>query len=98
MSPSESAGIHDGQFVTVAWDLDTTGRRLIDEICQVAGFYTANSSEFAFSQYVMPHKNPNPGARRSFGIKVSSMGRYRMLKVGQSSNRQILTFVEMSCL
>ena len=28
----------------------------------------------------MPYKNPNPGARRSFGIKVVSVGRYRMLK------------------
>jgi hypothetical protein len=24
-----------GNFQVVAWDLDTTGRRLIDEICQV---------------------------------------------------------------
>jgi maternal-effect protein exuperantia len=66
--------------VVVAWDLDTTGRRLIDEICQVAGFYIFDKEECDFSQYVMPHKNPNPGARRSFGIKVASMGRYRMLK------------------
>lgn len=33
-----------------------------------------------FSQYVMPYKNPNPGARRSFGIRVVNLGRYRMLK------------------
>lgn len=64
----------------VTWDLDTTGRRLIDEICQVAGFYVHGGEDYPFSQYVMPHKNPNPGARRSFGIKVASMGRYRMLK------------------
>ena len=43
------------------------GRRLIDEICQIAAHY--NQSDF--SQYVMPHRNPNPGARRSFGIKVT---------------------------
>jgi len=58
---------------------------MIDEICQVAGFYSSNGSssenmESTFSQYVMPYKNPNPGARRSFGLKVASMGRYRMLK------------------
>lgn len=81
MSPVENNTIfQDGRYVVVAWDLDTTGRRLIDEICQVAGFYIHDNEEFAFSQYVMPHKNPNPGARRSFGIKVASMGRYRMLK------------------
>jgi len=72
--------VNDGNYQVVTWDLDTTGRRLIDEICQVAGFYVHNGSDREFSQYVMPHKNPNPGARRSFGIKVASMGRYRMLK------------------
>ena len=84
-----------GNCLVVAWDLDTTGRRLIDEICQI-GAYTVlpnrqktsqdeESSEGKkdeeettvsvsegriFSQYVMPYRNPNPGARRSFGIKV----------------------------
>merc|ERR1712110_231091 len=86
MSPIESsATIKEGKYQVVAWDLDTTGRRMIDEICQVAGFYSSNGSssenmESTFSQYVMPYKNPNPGARRSFGLKVASMGRYRMLK------------------
>ena len=83
MSPIESsATIKEGKYQVVAWDLDTTGRRMIDEICQVAGFYSNGSSEIesSFSQYVMPYKNPNPGARRSFGLKVASMGRYRMLK------------------
>ena len=87
-----------GDYQVVAWDLDTTGRRLIDEICQIGGFYVlanppkndkiegkenenVNSGCMqTFSQYVMPYKNPNPGARRSFGIKVVSVGRYRMLK------------------
>ena len=51
-----------------------TGRRLIDEICQIGGHYASNSTEEnSFSQYVMPHRNPNPGARRSFGIKVRNI-------------------------
>ena len=25
------------QYLVVSWDLDTTGRRLIDEICQIGG-------------------------------------------------------------
>ena len=41
---------------------------------------SSGGGEYTFSQYVMPYKNPNPGARRSFGIKVVSVGRYRMLK------------------
>ena len=67
-----SSVLSPGNYQVVAWDLDTTGRRLIDEICQIAGHFssTAAQSERSFSQYVMPHRNPNPGARRSFGIKV----------------------------
>ena len=74
--------VKPGQYVAVAWDLDTTGRKLIDEICQIGGHFLGQvgDEENTFSQYVMPHRNPNPGARRSFGIKVVSIGRYRMLK------------------
>ena len=82
--------LEGGNYQVVAWDLDTTGRRLIDEICQIGGFYVLENPPKdgkenkectqTFSQYVMPYKNPNPGARRSFGIKVVSVGRYRMLK------------------
>jgi maternal-effect protein exuperantia len=86
MSPVENNSVvKEGKHQIVSWDLDTTGRRLIDEICQIAGYYSLvgtdeGPTDSAFSQYVMPHKNPNPGARRSFGIKVHSIGRYRMLK------------------
>ncbi len=98
-----------GSYAVVAWDLDTTGRRLLDEICQIGAFTKEcgpakqqkqeakedgsdkgsddeeeeedkaaeeekakkdeSSGGRSFSQYVMPHKNPNPGARRSFGIR-----------------------------
>ena len=75
MPQRESSVLSPGNYQVVAWDLDTTGRRLIDEICQIAGHFSSSTaspqSERAFSQYVMPHRNPNPGARRSFGIKVS---------------------------
>ena len=71
----ESSALSPGSYQVVAWDLDTTGRRLIDEICQIAGHfsssYSTSESDRSFSQYVMPHRNPNPGARRSFGIKVT---------------------------
>ena len=98
MSPvGNSSLVKEGRYHIVAWDLDTTGRRLIDEICQVAGYYVHGSEESTFSQYVMPHKNPNPGARRSFGIKVTSMGRYRMLK-DVESGRILKTKSEVSAL
>ena len=98
VSVKSNRGLEGKHYQVVAWDLDTTGRRLIDEICQIGGFYVLstppktdknetnnkegdyNGCQKTFSQYVMPYKNPNPGARRSFGIKVVSVGRYRMLK------------------
>jgi hypothetical protein len=36
MAPVENGSSSlKGDYQVVAWDLDTTGRRLIDEICQV---------------------------------------------------------------
>ncbi len=62
-----------GRYIAVTWDLDTTGRRLLDEICQIGAFNGGSDDKTSegetFSQYVMPYKNPNPGARRSFGIR-----------------------------
>ena len=98
MSPVNLNGsVQASNHQIVTWDLDTTGRRLIDEICHIAGFYKIDSEENSFSQYVMPHKNPNPGARRSFGIKVTSMGRYRMLK-DVETGRVLKTKSEISAL
>jgi len=89
-----------GSYTVVAWDLDTTGRRLIDEICQIGGHCRAGKegrAEETFSQYVMPYRNPNPGARRSFGIKVVNIGRYRMLK-DVNSGKILKTKSEVSAL
>lgn len=117
MSPVENSTSGDcssvppGSYQLVAWDLDTTGRRLIDEICQIGGYYLPiaalkndKKSDSAnedvgqtFSQYVMPHKNPNPGARRSFGIRVVNIGRYRMLK-DMSTGKILKTKSEVSAL
>ena len=81
-----------GHYVAVAWDLDTTGRKLIDEICQIGGHFlgqvrdeTKEDEENTFSQYVMPHRNPNPGARRSFGIKVIKSSIHSKLHPSSSS-------------
>jgi len=96
---SEQA-LQPGNYQFVAWDLDTTGRRLIDEICQIGGFCRVGKEakpEDTFSQYVMPYRNPNPGARRSFGIKVVNIGRYRMLK-DIASGKILKTKSEVSAL
>jgi len=103
VSKAVSGSLSPGNYQVVAWDLDTTGRRLIDEICQIGGHYASASStatqqeDHSFSQYVMPHRNPNPGARRSFGIKVVNIGRYRMLK-DTNSGKILKTKSEVSAL
>lgn len=87
-----------GDYLVVAWDLDTTGRRLIDEICHIGAHYiNSEGQDLNFSQYVMPYKNPNPGARRSFGIRVVNIGRYRMLK-DMESGKILKTKSEVSAL
>ncbi|KAL0810894.1 hypothetical protein ABMA28_010197 [Loxostege sticticalis] len=70
------AGLPPGKYSLVGWDMDTTGRRLIDEICQIAA-YTPKQT---YSQYIMPYGDLNPGARRRHNVRVVTVGRYRMLK------------------
>nr|CAD7462343.1 unnamed protein product [Timema tahoe] len=73
-------GIPVGKYSVVGWDVDTTGRRLVDEICQIAAF----SKDASFSQYVMPYRDLNMAAKRRHNIRVVTIGRYRMLKDSKS--------------
>lgn len=76
VNSEEVSGLPPGDYSVVGLDLDTTGRRLIDEICHIAAFSPADS----FSQYVMPFRDLNFLAQRRHSIKVITVGRYRMLK------------------
>jgi len=69
-------GIPVGKHRLVGWAVDTTGRRLIDEIVQIAG-YTPDSK---FSQYIMPFADLNPIYSRKHNIRVFNTIRYRRLK------------------
>ncbi|XP_050305860.1 maternal protein exuperantia [Anthonomus grandis grandis] len=69
-------GIPIGKYRLVGWAVDTTGRRLIDEIVQIAA-YTPNSS---FSQYIMPFSDLNSIYSRKHNIRVFNTARYRRLK------------------
>ncbi|XP_063221517.1 maternal protein exuperantia isoform X2 [Bacillus rossius redtenbacheri] len=86
-------GIPPGKYHVVGWDLDTTGRRLIDEICQIAAFSPASK----FSQYVMPHRDISLGAQRRHNIRVVTIGRYRMLK-DSKTGKILKTKSEISAL
>lgn len=70
----------EGRYTYVGLDIDTTGRRLIDEIVQIAA-YCPNDS---FSQYIMPLMNLNPAARQRHQVRVITVGFFRMLKSMQT--------------
>lgn len=69
-------GIAPGDYRLVGWDMDTTGKKVIDEICQIAA-YTSNST---YSQYVMPYKDLNPTAIKRHSMKVVTNGKFRVLR------------------
>lgn len=87
------AGLPPGKYSLVGWDMDTTGRRLIDEICQIAAFTPKQS----YSQYIMPYGDLNPGARRRHNVRVVTVGRYRMLK-DTNTHKILKTKSEISAL
>lgn len=69
-------GIAPGDYHLVGWDMDTTGKKVIDEICQIAA-YTPDST---YSQYVMPYKDLNPTAIKRHSMKVVTNGKFRVLR------------------
>lgn len=73
---NQRAGLPAEEYKIVAWDMDTTGRRLIDEFCHIAGY----TPEQQFSQYVMPYKDLDPYSKRRHLVKTMTVGRYRQLK------------------
>lgn len=88
-----SMGIGPGNYRIVGWDMDTTGKKVIDEICQIAG-YTPTSS---YSQYVMPFKDLNPPAMKRHNMKVVTIGKFRVLK-DNKTNKVLKTKSEVSGL
>lgn len=86
-------GVPNGKYRLVGWEIDTTGKRLIDEICQLAA-YTPKSQ---FSQYIMPYPDITPLYVRKHAICVVTTFRYRMLK-DLNTNHFIKTKSEISAL
>lgn len=78
-------GIAPGDYSLVGWDMDTTGKKVIDEICQIAG-YTSTST---YSQYVMPYKDLNPTAIKRHSMKVVTNGKFRVLRNSKTNEVRI---------
>ena len=74
------------EYLLLGWDLDLTGRRLIDEMFHVAAYDTENETKF--TQYIMPSMNLNPVARYRHAVTIVNVTRYRMLK--DLRNRKVL--------
>jgi maternal-effect protein exuperantia len=81
-SQTSSKPLNKGDYTYVGLDIDTTGRRLIDEIVNIAAY----TPESQFSQYIMPLMNLNPGARNRHKIMVINVRSYRMLKSMKTYN------------
>ncbi|XP_053989609.1 maternal protein exuperantia [Hylaeus anthracinus] len=88
-----AVGIGSGNYQLVGWDMDTTGKKVIDEICQIA-VYTPTCS---YSQYVMPYKNLNPPAMKRHNMRVVTMGKFRVLK-DSKTNKVLKSKSEISSL
>ncbi|KAG5894790.1 hypothetical protein JTB14_005226 [Gonioctena quinquepunctata] len=73
-------GIPSGKYRLVGWGIDTTGRRLIDEIVQIAAYTPDSTPDSNFSQYIMPFADLNPVYSRRHGIRVVNTIRYRRLR------------------
>jgi hypothetical protein len=65
-----------GNLKLVGWDLDTTGRRLIDEICQISGY----TPEESFNMYIMPHRDIDLRSKRRHALRTVNAGKFRVLK------------------
>ncbi|KAH8416737.1 hypothetical protein KR222_000816, partial [Zaprionus bogoriensis] len=63
-------------YIMVTLDIDTTGRRLSDEILQLAA-YTPTSR---FEQYIMPNAKLNAAARLRHQVHIITIKATRMLK------------------
>ncbi len=71
---SEPVALDD--YCLVGWDMDVTGRKLLDEICHVAG-YTPDDS---FSLYIMPYGELTSVAKKRHQIRIVTVGNYRIIK------------------
>lgn len=83
----------NGRYTLIGIDIDTTGRRLIDEIVQISAY----TPEHQYSQYIMPLMNLNPAARQRHQVRVITVGFFRMLKSMQTY-RVVKTKTEVSAL
>jgi hypothetical protein len=68
----------NSDYPVVAFALDLTGKKPIDEICRISAYHGPSQE---FDQYVMTHRDISRSSVRSHGIRIFTMfGKYRVLK------------------
>lgn len=80
-------------YCLVGWDLDVTGRKLLDEICHIAGY----TPDDFFSLYIMPYGDLNNFAKKRHSIRIVTVNFYRIIK-DTTSNRMLKTKSEVSAI
>jgi maternal-effect protein exuperantia len=73
---AQKPGASTPDYLYVCFDVDPTGRRFIDEICQFAAYCPTSN----FKQYVMPYNDIDVNSRKKHLIRTTTVGRYRILK------------------
>ncbi|CAG7716876.1 unnamed protein product [Allacma fusca] len=82
-------------YRVVAFALDLTGKKLIDEICHISACHEDGAS---FDQYIMTYRDISRSSIRSHGIRIFTMlGKYRVLK-DTTTMKSIHTKSEYSAL
>ena len=62
--------------VCLTWEIDTTGRYLVDEICHLS----ASHQDDSFDEYIMPHRNITHSSSRKIQLYTVSVVMYRSLR------------------
>jgi len=70
----------NNMYKVVAVAVDLTGKKAVDEICQIAGYTVNEKSPQTFSQYIMPYRNIGRNGTRYTGLRIFTNFGYRVLK------------------
>lgn len=80
-------------FNFLPWEIDTTGRYLLDEMCHLS----ARHKDTIFDEYIMPHRNISYSSCRKIQLYTLSIGMYRSLR--KTTNGTVIkTNTEISTL
>lgn len=87
----DSDNKNNKDLLFVSWDVDTTGRRLLDDICNVGAY----CNDFSMQQYIMPYKDIMLPMKRRHNLSTITIGVYRVLRDTNTGKVSPVIFVAM---